>query len=128
MSSLELSELKKISKILLLTNAKLIGDELGKFANSDERKIVWVLMDGRRKVPEIVAKGKVSAGTVSVFLNAGVALDLIDYKKGEAPKRILDYVPPDWLKISALASVLSADEDNKPNKVEEKSEDQNVPK
>lgn len=119
MSTPELSELRKISKILLLANAKAVEEEIGNLANTEERKIVWVLMDGKLKVPEIIAKGKVSAATVSRFLTAGVASDLIEYEKGSAPKRILDYVPPDWLKIETITTVLGADEEKPQSKPEE---------
>ena len=37
--------------------------------------------------------------TVSNFLNAGKAAELIDYKKGEPPQRIIDYVPPSWIEL-----------------------------
>src|SRR5579875_2283286 len=98
-----LRELKIITKILLLSNSKSVEEELGKLVNSEERKMAWILMDGTRKVPDIINKGKVAAATMSRFLAAGVALDLIEYKKGEAPRRVLDYVPQEWLKISRVA-------------------------
>ena len=97
-----LEELKKISKILLLVYSKVVEGELSKLANSDERKIAWVLIDGKRKVPEIIAKGKLSTATTSRFLNACMTAGLAEYQKGKAPRRLLDYVPPSWLDLINL--------------------------
>ena len=36
---------------------------------------------------------------VSYFLNAGVAADLIEYTRGEPPRRAFDYVPVTWLEL-----------------------------
>jgi hypothetical protein len=94
-----LKELKKISKILLLANAAVIETELSKIATTTDRKKIWVLMDGNRMPADIAQEAKVTAMTVSNFVNAGKAAELIEYKKGEPPKRILDYVPPSWIEL-----------------------------
>jgi hypothetical protein len=36
---------------------------------------------------------------VSYFLNAGVAADLIEYARGEPPRRAFDYVPVTWIEF-----------------------------
>jgi len=92
-----LKELKKISKILLLANAAIIEAELSKIATTNDRKKMWALMDGIRMPADIAREAKVTAMAVSYFVNAGKAAELIEYKKGEPPKRILDYVPPSWI-------------------------------
>ncbi len=44
----ELGELRKISKILALANAQALENELSKYATTNERKKVWVLINGER--------------------------------------------------------------------------------
>ncbi len=95
-----LKELKKISKVLLLANAAVIEAELSKIATTNDRKKIWVLMDGNRMPADIAQEAKVTAMTVSNFVNAGKVAELIEYKKGEPPKRILDYVPPSWTELA----------------------------
>jgi len=97
-----LRELRKISKILILTNAGAVEKELSKLASTNDRKKMWVLMDGKRMPGDIAKETGVTAMAVSVFLNAGVAADLIEYTRGEPPRRILDYVPPSWIELVKL--------------------------
>jgi hypothetical protein len=97
-----LRELKKISKILILANANIIEKELSKLANSDTRKKMWVLIDGKRMPADIAKEAGVTAMAVSYFLNAGVATELVEYRRGEPPWRALDYVPPEWIELVKL--------------------------
>lgn len=97
-----LRELRKISKILILTNASVIEKELSKIANSDTRKKMWILTDGKRMSADIAKEAGVTAMAVSYFLNAGVVAELIEYERGEPPRRILDFVPPSWLDLIKL--------------------------
>lgn len=96
---LTLRELKKISKILILANASMIENELAKIANSDTRKKIWVLIDGKRLANEIANDVGVNPSTVSRFLDSASAADLVEYTKGEPPRKILDYVPPSWIEL-----------------------------
>ena len=98
--SLELHELKKISKILLLSNAETIEKEISKIANSETRKKMWVLLDGKRLQKDIAKEVGVTHAAVSYFITAGAAANLIEYNKGEAPSRILDYIPPSWIELA----------------------------
>lgn len=97
-----LRELRKISKVMLLTNAPSVEKELSKIASTDDRKKMWVLIDGRRMPKDIATEVNVTRAAVSYFLTAGVAADLIEYKRGEPPRRILDYVPPSWIELVKL--------------------------
>jgi len=97
-----LRELRKISKILVLTNAGAVEKELSKLASTNDRKKMWVLMDGKRMPGDIAKETGVTAMAVSIFLNAGVAAELVDYHRGEPPRRILDYVPPAWIELVKL--------------------------
>lgn len=97
-----LRELRNMSRVLLLANAKLIEAELGKIATTTERKRMWVLMDGARKPKDIAALVKVTPMAVSYFLSAAVSAKLVEYHPGEAPQRALDYIPPAWIELAKL--------------------------
>lgn len=97
-----LRELKKISKILLLSNAPAVEKELAKVATSTDRKRMWVLIDGNRMQKDIADAIRVTQAAVSYFLTAAQAADLIEYKRGEPPRRLLDYVPPAWVELISL--------------------------
>jgi hypothetical protein len=94
-----LRELKKISKILLLANAKVIETELSKIAGSDVRKKMWVLIDGKRAAKDIAKDACVTQMAVSYFLTSASAAEFVEYNKGEPPRRILDYIPPSWIDL-----------------------------
>lgn len=99
-----LKELRRISKVLIIGNAAVIEKELSKIASSNERKKLWVYMDGKRMPKDLASLAGVTAMAVSFFLNAGVAASLIEYEKGKPPSRLLDYVPPDWLSLVEIPS------------------------
>lgn len=94
-----LKELKKISKILLLTNATFIEKELGKIATSVDRKKMWVLIDSNRTPKQIAEQIGVTASAVRYFLRDAKAADFIEYGESDAPRKILDYVPPSWIEL-----------------------------
>lgn len=100
-----LKELKKISKILILSNASVIENELSKVATTNDRKKIWVLIDGLKMPADIAREANTTSMTVSNFLNAGKVADFIDYKKGLPPQRILDYVPPAWIDLVKITGV-----------------------
>jgi len=95
-------ELRKISRILILANAPAVEKELSKIATTEERKKIWVLMDGKRMPGDLAKEAGVTAMAVSRFLNAGEAAGLIEYKRGEPPRRALDYVPPAWTELVTI--------------------------
>lgn len=96
-----LRELKLILKVLILANAGAIERELSKIATTNERKKMWVLIDGKRMPKDIADQAGVTPMAVSNFVNAGVAAELIEYVKGKPSRRILDYVPPEWISLVA---------------------------
>jgi len=98
-SDATLRELKTISKILLLSNSQAVKKEIEKVCSSEARKKMWALADGIRMPAVIATEAKVTTMAVSTFLNVGEAAGLIQYKRGEPPRRILDYVPPEWIEL-----------------------------
>jgi len=64
----ELAEPRKISRILTLANAKAIEDKLGEYATTDNRKKIWVLIDGKRMPDEIAKSIGITTRSVDRFL------------------------------------------------------------
>ena len=120
-----LRELKKVSKILILAHASSIQKELDKVANTNDRKKMWVLIDGKRLANEIAKEAGVNPSTMSRFLDSALAADLVEYIKGEPPRRVLDYVPPLWID---LVMAKSGEEPTEPVKnVEDKGIKEQMP-
>lgn len=121
-----LKELKKISKILILSNAAVIENEIAKIASTNERKRIWVLIDGIKMPADIAKEANTTAMTVSNFLNAGKFADLVNYTKGLPPQRILDYVPPAWIDLVKITGVeekkVESEKKNEVKRPEEKGE------
>lgn len=112
---LTLRELRKISKILVLANAPIIEKELSKIANSDARKKMWVLIDGKRMPKDLAKEAGVTQMAVSYFLNAAAAAEFIEYTQREPPRKILDYVPPTWIDLVIKEQQVSKEEEKEPN-------------
>jgi len=106
--SLMLLELKKMTKVLILANAVVIEKELSKIANSDARKKMWVLIDGKRMQKNIADEVGVTQAAVSYFLTAAAAAEFVKYNKGEPPRRILEYVPPAWIDLTMQGKTATA--------------------
>jgi hypothetical protein len=104
-----LKELQKIAKILSIANAPQIQKELEKIATTPERKRIWVCIDGASSQPIIANRAGVNQSAVSRFLDAVVAAGLAEYRKPEPPRRILDYVPPDWIELTGFKDVTASE-------------------
>jgi hypothetical protein len=95
----ELTELRKILRILILANAKALETELAKYATTDERKKVWVLIDGNRLPDEIVKYSGMKISTVYDFLKILANADFINNPHGKPPEKKLEFVPSSWLNL-----------------------------
>jgi len=104
-----LRELRKISRILILANSVAVERELSKIANTNERKKMWVLMDGTRMPKDLAKEAGLTPMAVSNFLAAGVAAEMIEYERGKPPRRILDYIPPSWIELVKLPAIEEAE-------------------
>jgi hypothetical protein len=99
---LVLEELRKISKILTLAHGESLEKEISKIASSDERKKIWVLMDGV-KLPKDIAKDVgVTVQSVNRFLAIAEKASIIENPWGKPPKRLIDYVPAKWVELIKL--------------------------
>lgn len=100
-----LNELKKISKTLLLVCGDQLERELGRLATSDDRKRVWILIDGKLTAKEIANKLNLTLRAVHIFLATLEKAGLIENPWGKPPKRIIDYVPPKWIELLKFPAV-----------------------
>jgi len=112
-----LRELKKISKILLLAHASAIEREISKIANTDARKKMWVLINGKRMPKDIANEVGVTPMAVSYFLNAAAAAELIEYSPRKPPCKILNYVPPSWIEL--VTPTVEREKDKETKTIEE---------
>lgn len=95
----DVAELKNISKILTLVNAEKLEDELSKYATTDERKKIWILIDGQNMSKEIGESIGFTEDGVNKFLKTLKLAGLIENPRKQPPKKLLDYVPPSWLEL-----------------------------
>ncbi len=95
-----LKQLKAILKVLILSNGPAIEKELAKIATTSDRKKMWMAITGKLMPKEIASQADVTQMAVSNFLAACKTAGLVEYTKGEPPKRLIDYVPPGWLELS----------------------------
>lgn len=94
-----LKELRKISKIITVSNGPIIEKELLKYATSEDRKKIWVLIDGNRQADDIVKTSGLTQAPVYKFLKILEDSGLIERQRGTPPKRLLDYVPAEWVEL-----------------------------
>lgn len=99
MSDDVLTELKKISKILTLSNGKMLEIEIAKYASTNDRKKIWVLIDGVRQADDIVKTSGLTQAPVYKFLKILEDSGLIERQHGKPPQRLLDYVPAGWIEL-----------------------------
>lgn len=95
-----LKELRKISRVITISNGPTLETELAKYANTNERKIIWTLVDGRQKAEDIAKQIGKTKRAVDLFLELLEKAELIEERKyGVPPVRILDYVPSEWIQL-----------------------------
>lgn len=101
---------KKISKILTLAHSDTIEGALSKIATSDERKQIWVLIDGNLMSKDISARVGVTEDAVNKFLKILQKAELIDNPPRKPPKRLIDYIPPSWIDLLAAEEEMEPEE------------------
>jgi len=94
-----LVELKKICKILTLAHGDAIERELGKIANTEKRKVMWVLMDESRMTKDIASVIGVTEEAVNKFLRELSLAELAENPRGRPPRRLINYIPPSWIDL-----------------------------
>lgn len=104
-----LKELKKVSKILIISNGKNLEEELSKYATSEDRKKIWVLINGKNQSNEIALTIGITKRAVDIFLKILEDASLIERPYNKPPIRILDYVPAEWASM-VQTEIISSEE------------------
>jgi hypothetical protein len=94
-----ISELKKISRLLTLAHSRQVEVELSKIASTDDRKKMWILIDGKNMAKDIAHVTGVSERGVNYFLSQAVGAGFVENAPRKPPTRSIDYVPPAWLDL-----------------------------
>jgi len=100
--SKQLEELQKITKILTLAYSEPLEIEISKYASTERRKMIWVLIDGINMPNDIKNKirtAKVGLRTVYDFLEVLEKAKLIENVEGKPPRRLIDLVPASWIDL-----------------------------
>jgi hypothetical protein len=96
----ELKELKKITRILTTINAEALEKVIAKYASTDERKKIWVLIDGTKLPRDMVAIiGNIKKRAIELFLDELERGQLITNPNRKPAEKLVDYVPPDWVEL-----------------------------
>lgn len=84
----------------MLSNAKVIENEISQYATSDARKKIWVLIDGVN-MPKDMARliGKIKVRAVNLFLEDLGKAGLIENPKRKPPQKLINYVPLAWIEL-----------------------------
>ena len=92
-------DLKNISKLLTFAHSEKIKAELEEIATNDERKMIWVLIDGTKVNKIIVERVNIMKRSVrrniKVFEEAGLVLN----PRGKPASRLLNNIPPYWIEL-----------------------------
>ena len=92
-----LSELRKLNKLMTLAYSDKITRELVKIASTNERKMIWGLIDGGRRSQDIADLIGISKRSVDRILKMLEDSGLIENPWGRPARRLFDYVPTEWL-------------------------------
>lgn len=95
----ELKELQKISKILTLANSDSLEEAISKYATTDKRKKIWVLIDGINMAIDIIDKTSIKRRTVYEFLEVLENVKLIENPKRKPPIKLIDFGPASWIEL-----------------------------
>ena len=89
-------EISIIKGILLLSNFELIEKNLEIIFTTNDRKLMWILLDGKKTQDEIAKEVGKTQAAVSYFISLGKELGLINDNEGQA-KRAIEVIPKEWL-------------------------------
>ncbi|MHA1971605.1 MAG: hypothetical protein ACTSW1_01360 [Candidatus Hodarchaeales archaeon] len=92
--------LKGIQRTLSIANAERIDAYLNEVITTENRRKMWIMLDGERMPNQIAEESGVSSMAVSLFLKTVLEANLVIYDKGSPPKRLIDHIPADWLNLT----------------------------
>lgn len=100
--SKQLKELQTITKILTLAHSESLEKAISKYASTDARKMIWVLIDGINMPEDIVntiGTARIKKRAVYDFLKLLEKARLIENPKRKPPKKLIDFVPASWIEL-----------------------------
>jgi hypothetical protein len=73
-----------------------------KIVSTDDRKRIWFFCEGKLTREQIALKTKIPKRTVSNFIDECMNRGLLEEESGKGghPKRVIDYVPQEWKRIT----------------------------
>jgi DNA-binding transcriptional ArsR family regulator len=95
----ELRTVRKLLEILVRSDLK---KEIESMATTSERRKIYALLDGFSTTEEIAQKAGVTQRAVQIMIKDLADAGLISAQKRGRPKRIFDYIPPEW-RVSDVA-------------------------
>lgn len=95
-----MKELKKISKLITLSNGNALKAEIEKYATTDDRKRIGVLINGTRQSDEVAKIISTTRRTVDTFLKILEDASLVERQFNKPPTRIIDFVPVEWIELA----------------------------
>ena len=111
-----LKELKKISKVLMMAHGERLEKQLAKIATTDDRKRIWVLINGELTPEEISKQTGIKTSTIRPYLTILNKAELIQNPYGKPPEKLIDYVPPKWVELLKLPEEKTKEKASEGNK------------
>jgi DNA-binding transcriptional ArsR family regulator len=106
-----LNELRKMNKILALSNGSKLELEIAKYATTAERKMIWGLIDGEMQAPQIASRINKTKRSVDHFLQILEDAELLEKRKyGRPPKRTIEFVPAQWTELLHAGAALTLEQ------------------
>ncbi|MHA1972627.1 MAG: hypothetical protein ACTSW1_06535 [Candidatus Hodarchaeales archaeon] len=94
-----LFEMKKNNLLLTISNIDKITAYLESIATTEDRKKIWILIDGKLTTQEIADIIDVSARSVTRFIKLADDAGLVINNWGQPAKKIIEIVPNSWLEL-----------------------------
>jgi hypothetical protein len=94
-----LKQLQLITRILTIAHADRVANELAKIATTDDRKKMWILIDGKQMSRDIARKLNVSDRAVNYFLREATLAGFVENPRRKPPAKLIDFTPPSWLPL-----------------------------
>src|SRR5437867_2303710 len=95
-----LKQLQLITRILTIAHADRVANELAKIATTDDRKRMWILIDGKQMAKDIAKKLNVSDRAVNYFLREVTLAGFVENPPRKPPAKLIDFTPPSWLPLA----------------------------
>jgi len=94
-----LFELKKLAKMFQMVYSSQLNQQLNGLATTNERKMIWALIDGQNTSKNIADTINVTKRSVDRFLKLAEDLGYVLNPWGKPAIRFIDYVPLEWISL-----------------------------